>query len=143
MRSRRASSEVQESWSVTQTLYDGYPLIARFNRGAKSVAGSRELSIQIGIAIPFNNPRPDGLPTDDERAQLDGIEDLIKEQMAQHGLLVGVITTQGFREFVAYTGSDSWIPSFHQSLAAAVTTHRMQVMAQKDARWRVYRRFVH
>lgn len=117
-------------------------MIARFNVAATKLVGRRDLGIQIGIAIPFNNPRDDGMPSESERKQLDVIEELIKERIGKRGYLVGVITTRGMREFVAYTGATDWIRSFHESLAEAVSTHKMQIMAQEDPNWRVYRQFV-
>ena len=46
------------------------------------------------------------------------------------------------REFVLYTGSPDWIEGFHHELQSALPTHDLQVMAQEDGDWSVYRQFV-
>ena len=74
--------------------------------------------------------------------QLAVFEDALIEKVAARAVLVGVITTNGTREFVMYTGSGDWIAALHEELKAALPTHEVQVIAQTDPSWSVYRQFV-
>ncbi len=55
---------------------------------------------------------------------------------------MGVITTNGMREFVRDTGSGDWIAGFDLQLQAAIPHHVVQVMAHNAPEWAVFRAFV-
>jgi hypothetical protein len=134
--------DLPDEWVLAEGEYDDKPIVTRFNEAAKVLVGSPAYTIQIGVAVPFNAPNDAGMPNDEEMDQLEAFEEVLIEHAAPRALLVGVITTDGMREFVLYTGSHDWIESFHKDLQAALTTHDLQVMAQKDADWSTYRQFV-
>ena len=125
---------------VLTGTHEDMPLIARFDTSAEQLKG--RYSIQIGVAIPLNNPTPEGWPTPEEDAQLGKIEAKVVSKADKESVLVGVITTGGMREFVLYSNSGTWIEAYHQALSDDVTTHVIQVMAKTDPNWSVYKSFV-
>lgn len=129
-------------WTVSEGQYEGRRIFTRFNDGARRLARRGDLTIQIGVAVPFIHPRDDGMPPTEEQPALEEIEDAVKELMGDRGVLVGVITTGGMREFVAYAAEGDWIPAFHEALKERMISHQIQVMAQTDPEWRVYKSFV-
>jgi len=131
-----------DGWQVIQRTNDGRALFARFDKRAARLAKDPRYSIQIGVAIPLRAPDRHGLPNTQEMGQLAEFEDALIERVAEKAVLVGVITTNGMREFVLYTGSGDWIAGFHEELKAALPTHEVQVMAQTDPSWSVYHQFV-
>jgi len=131
-----------DDWQVFQGTSEGRALFARFDRRAGRLASDPRYAIQIGVAVPFRAPDSHGLPNPQEMEQLDAFEDALIEKVAAKAVLVGVITTNGMREFVFYSGSGDWIPGFHEDLKATLPTHQVQVMARTDPSWSVYRRFV-
>jgi hypothetical protein len=133
---------ITDEWQVYEGRQNGKRLIASFNTGARQLVGSRNHGIQIGVAVPFHQPDPEGMPGADEMAQLTAFEDALAARAAGRAVLVGVITTGGMREFVLYTGSGDWIEGFHHDLSAALPSHQVQVMAKSDPKWSVYRQFV-
>jgi len=139
---RPGDESVKEKWQIVQGERAGRPLIARFNAGAQHLAGSPRYGIQIGVAIPLRLPDSRGLPQGKEFDEINSIEETLLAKVAGRALLVGVITTGGMREFVLYTGSGEWIRSFHEEMRAAITTHEVQVMAQADPDWSVFRQFI-
>jgi hypothetical protein len=141
-RKKAVSEPPEESWQIAKGELDGNLLLTRFNRGAKRLAGSQDLGIQIGVAIPFLRPDKDGMPDSEEAAKLADFEEALVEKAGDQATLVGVITTSGMREFVLYTGSGDWIETFHSELRSALPTHDVQVQAQTDPDWEVYRQFV-
>lgn len=128
------------SWMVLTGDFEGKPLIARFDTSAEQLKG--RFSIQVGVAVPLNDPTPEGWPTPEEDKQLSKVEAKVIGQADEQSVLAGVITTGGMREYVLYTNSSEWIEDFHQALREEVSTHEIQVMARVDPNWSVYKSFV-
>jgi hypothetical protein len=128
------------SWIVLTGAHEEKPLIARFDTSAEQLKG--RYSIQIGVAVPLNNPTAEGWPTPEEDLQLGKIEAKVVSKADKESVLAGVITTGGMREFVLYTNSGTWIEAYHQALSEDISTHVVQVMAKTDPDWSVYRSFV-
>ena len=120
--------------------HEEQPLIARFDTSAEQLMD--RYAVQVGVAIPLNDPTPEGWPTPEEDRQLARIEANVVRKADQQSVLAGVITTGGMREFVLYTNSSTWIEDFHRKLQEDVTTHQVQVMAKTDPGWSVYKSFV-
>jgi hypothetical protein len=114
---------VEDAWQVHETVHDGHRLVIRGNAGAKPLVASKDYGIKVGLAVPFNEPQHDGMPTSSEMAQLEVVEEAIVSGLAGHAVLVAVLTTNGMREFVAYTGNGGWLPSFDERLQSSITTH--------------------
>jgi hypothetical protein len=128
------------SWMVVTGTHDGQPLIARFDTSTEQLKG--RYSIQIGVAVPLNNPTPEGWPTPEEDQQLARIEAKVVSTADKESVLAGVITTGGMREFVLYTNASTWIDAYHHALSEDISTHVIQVMAKTDPDWSVYKSFV-
>lgn len=128
------------SWMVLSGMHEENPLIARFDTSTEQLKG--RYSIQVGVAVPLNDPTPEGLPTVEEQKQLDRIESTLVRKAHEQSVLVGVITTGGMREFVLYTNSSTWLEAFHETMKAEVTTHPVHVIAKNDPDWSVYQSFV-
>ena len=139
---RKRAEAVEDTWNVFQGTYDGRPLLVRGNIGAKKLVGSKAYPIKVGLAVPFRNPRPDGFPEPAEDAELEVVEETIIARIAGHAVLVAILTTNGMREFVAYSGDGSWLPEFDRGLQTAVTTHEVQIDARTDPDWSAYRQLV-
>jgi uncharacterized protein DUF695 len=139
---RRPLNQPADDWQVLQGVSEGHVLFTRFDKRAGRHANDPRYAIQIGVAVPLRAPDSHGLPNRQEIGQLEAFEDALMKKVAKKALLVGVITTNGMREFVLYTGSGDWIPGFHEDLKATLPTHQVQVVAQTDPSWSVYRQFV-
>jgi len=137
-----SDAPLTDEWQVSEGQHGDNRLITSFRTGARGLVGSPQYTIRIGIAVPFLAPDPEGMPASDELAQLVAFEDAVMERAGDKAVLVGVITTGGMREFVLYTGSGEWIPAFHEDLKAALPTHDVQMVAETDPKWSVYRQFV-
>ena len=137
-----SDAPVTDEWQVSEGQHSGNRLITSFRTGARGIVGSPRYTIRIGIAVPFLAPDPEGMPTSDELGQLVAFEDAVTERAGDQAVLVGVITTGGMREFVLYTGSGEWIPAFHTDLKSALPAHDVQMVAETDPKWSVYRQFV-
>ena len=116
-------------------------MIVRLRSGVRRAAGHKDFAVQIGVAVPLNDPSSDGLPTADESQQLGAIEERLSKDLEEprRAVLTAVITTSGMREFVLYTGSKGWIRDWTERFQAETATHQIQVMSQPDPKWSVYR----
>ena len=141
MLSRRRGAPHVDSWNVFEGTNAGRRMIVRVNEGAAPITGDDRYGIRVSVAVLLNDPRPDGMPNPDEMTQLSAAEAQIATALADHGVMVLVITTSGAREFVAYTGNAKWVPVLDQRLRGAVTTHTLRIESRPDDDWAVYRHF--
>jgi hypothetical protein len=141
-RQKPTVESVEESWSISQGRHENRPILARFNKAYADTSDRSEYAIQIGVAIPVNAPDGRGWPAGDENEQLQVIEDEVVRTAAGRAVLVGVLTVKGVRELVLYSREGEWIEGFHQELQRSITTHEVQVMAQRDPKWTIFHQFV-
>jgi hypothetical protein len=136
----RREVRFEDSWMLVTGLHNEKPLIARFDTSSEQLKG--RYSIQVGVAIPLNDPTPEGFPSPDEDQQLSKIEAKVASLASDESVLAGIITTGGMREFVLYTNSSTWIEDYHHALEKDISTHDVQVMAKTDPQWSTYQAFV-
>ena len=137
-----AEASAEAEWQVAEGTLEGRPIITRFNAAFAQSPDVGDYPIQIGIALPLNAANADGFPEEPEMRELSAAEQAIEDEAGDRAVLVGVITTGGMREFVLYTSTSDWIESFDHALQDLVPTHTVQVMAQRDPKWKTYRSFV-
>jgi hypothetical protein len=96
---------------------------------------------QVGIAVPFRSPRPDGFPSQGDLVGVNAIEDRLDAlfKAADGHLFAMVITTNGMREFVLYTKDAVAARAQFNLLRSSTTTHDIQLSIQADPEWKVYR----
>ena len=135
---------IGQDWKVGQSKYEGKPLIARFNAGLQAIAGHPDYRYQVGIAVPLKSPNEHGLPGVEEDRQLAGIEDEITRTLEEdrESILVGVISTNGMREFVCYSTDADSVRRKFDGLQQSVTSHDLQLMIRLDPHWAVYKQFL-
>jgi uncharacterized protein DUF695 len=135
---------IGQDWKVGQSKYAGKPLIARFNAGLQAIAGHPDYRYQVGIAVPLKSPNEHGLPSLDEDRQLAGIEDEITRTLEEdrESILVGVISTNGMREFVCYSSDADSVRRKFDRLQHSVTSHDLQLMIRLDPKWAIYKQFL-
>ena len=114
-------------------------MIVRLNSSARSLIPGRRHGIRIDFTVSFLDADHRGMPSHAEQNELAAFEDYMETHVAGHAVLVAVITTSGMREFVLHTDSSDWIDGFHRDLAAALPTHKVQMLTQLDLDWTVYK----
>ena len=85
--------------------------------------------------MPLVEPRPDGLPGAADFAALGEIEDALESGLAERGVLVLVITTDGMREFVSYVENEEIAAAALSAARAATSTHVCQSYTELDPEW--------
>lgn len=135
--------DAEKGWQVAQGEYNGKVIFTRFNAAYRPIVGHPEYGHQVGIAMPFRAPLSTGLPSPEEGAELQQVEDALCAELetGKESLLVAVITTGGMREFVFYTSAPKRVQEKFERLKTRITTHKIQLMIQPDQSWDTYRRF--
>jgi hypothetical protein len=143
-KSKVAPFDVPDEWDVLRGEHGGRPMLVRINTGLKQVTGHPDYGVQVGVAVPLNDPLDNGLPTPQEDQQLGLIEQRLHAELegTRRAVLSVVITTGGMREFVFYAASRDWIGAWAPKFDEATGSHTVQVMARPDPEWSVFRRFV-
>jgi hypothetical protein len=135
-----ATLPIDGPWSVVQGNYNGGVIFARINIGYREFGSVPGYIYQVGVAVPFNNSEPTGLPSSEESAELVEIEDVICGVLEEGAaaLFVGVITTGDTREFVFYARDSKQVEARFEELRGRIASHEVQLMIQPDENWDVY-----
>ena len=130
-------------WTIYQGSLSGKPIFIRANTALKSLIHRERFGYKVGFTVLFLNPKADGLPTNEEMNQLNGIEDQIEAAMRKDSLAFPavVITTGGLREFVFYSGQPAAVRRQIAILGGRVGGHDVQSYVEPDSSWATYQQF--
>jgi hypothetical protein len=130
-------------WSILQGEYNGKPMFASLNESAKQLSANSDYTFRVGVATPLLNPTSDGLPTKEEMAVLNAIEDDLSKELErdQRSIFVLAITTNGMREFVFYTHEPQMIAPALDSIRKTYAPREIQSYIGEDAKWELYRQY--
>lgn len=133
----------ESSWAIGQGENEGLPLLLRSNSSAAPLIGHPEFGLRVGIAVPFNEPTENGLPSPEESEQLFAIEDLLTSHLEanQQAILVLVITTGNMREFIFYAGDKETIDSSLTKACSNIPSHEIQCYIESDPQWDLYQEY--
>ncbi len=133
----------QESWQVASGTLRGKPFILRVNVGADRFAGHPALPHHIGMAVPFQAPQENGLPTPAESEHLNEIEDQLADLCAKSGqiVMVAVITAQGRRELLMYATDSEVARAIREQLQARSPSHSILLNIKSDPAWKTFAQF--
>ena len=136
--------KVEDRWSVYQASADEKPVFTRLNEGLEPYVGHPEFRNQLGIAVRLKNPTGDGMPTTEESAALNQIENEIVRRFlpGNESLLAAVVTARGTREFVLYTSDPDAARTKAAALARENPRHRIQFVVRDDPGWSQFRTLV-
>ena len=130
---------IKDEWQIGEGVHEGERLIARVNVGARDLIGDAQYPLRIGIAIPFQSPQKDGMPSKDENQLFGRIEDLIYDYFngKHRGVPCLIITTHGMREFIVYATTDN-VADLIGSLSQHFPAYDFQHYVEQDKDWDVY-----
>jgi hypothetical protein len=138
---RKKQEPKEDTWRLAQGTWSGKPTIVRFNETVgKRRDIRRKLRHEVKIAVPVHQPDENGFPRGDEADQLGAIEERLATELESIGqtVFVGVLSSDGMREFVFYTDSPSEVHLKLVDVRGAVTTHHLQFAVQDDPDWFVF-----
>ncbi len=131
----------EDAWLIKAGTVDNLPTTVRYHQPLKKFRGHHELQVKLGIAIPLNNPNPQGFVEGDEVDLMRAIEEKIILQLAQPqrvGFLAGVISTGGMQEFISYVRSVEDAGRVISDINAWCTTHDVTHIIENEPKWDTY-----
>jgi regulator of RNase E activity RraB len=139
-RNKKPVEGVAGPWAVAPGTDNksGLPIMLRINTGYCDATTRSEFPVRIECALPLVNPRPDGLPTNEDQHDLRAAEDVLGGLLAAHAVLVAVVTGGDKREFLFHARAATPVPTFDRDANRAVGTHNVHVSAVTDREWREY-----
>jgi hypothetical protein len=100
--------------------------------------------VKVTVRVMFKHGRHDGMPTGDtENDYLGAVEEALVRELPAHGAVLAlVVTGEGNREWVAYSGSLSWLAAWSPEFADRWLKDRAaEIRADADPDWSTYKMF--
>ena len=126
-----------ERWSEGERMN-----ISRWRMGLR--VPDRTRPIKINIKLGYADGGPNGLPDAAALDRFETIENILIPELAAHNaLLVMILTGYNAREFIAYGSSHEFLEQFGPTVLErwGGTTFGTEVNAERDAKWKTFRRY--
>jgi uncharacterized protein (TIGR01619 family) len=135
---------MSDQWNFYALLVDGEPASIFVDLGIAKEAPIADFPNMAYLRIRMNNPRPDGLSSQEEYKELIGLEDEVTSAIERSGnsIYVGRNTSGGNRDFYFYT-KDAGIGDVAVSAMAQWPGYEFETGARSDAEWSVYWDFLY
>lgn len=91
--------------------------------------------LQVGIAVPLQDPDETGQPSEQERPVLRTFEQGLVQSLGAQGRLVASLTVDGLREYVAYVRSTDVLLPWQEAAPAGMESHGFGVEVLEDPLW--------
>jgi hypothetical protein len=128
-------------WAMVQGSNQGKLLLARVHKGLGAIVGHAAYPFRVGVATRVRATAANGMPTPEENATLQEVEDRLQLALEaeREAILVVALTTNGVKEWVLYTSDVEATKRRMESFGPTVKTHQLQMVIREDKHWDVYR----
>ena len=92
-------------------------------------------ALQVGIDVTLLQPDSTGQPSAEERPALKAFEAGLVQALADQGRLVGVLTVDGHREYLAYVRSTDVLLPWRDAPPAGMDQHDWALQVMEDPTW--------
>ncbi len=113
--------------------------------GLAKVAPLADKSNLVWISVNMNNPREDGLSSNEEFDTLSAIEDRLQEFVSSkhNSIYAGRLTTDGRRDFYFYVGDTTLHDKTISESMVAFPKYSFDFGIKEDSRWKQYLNFMY
>ena len=133
-----------QNWDFFMCRIEGAPASIRTNLALIEVAPLEELTQRLQFCIKMQNPRPDGLSSNEEYPILCAIEDAIGEKAEAAGaVLVSVIKSEGVLELWFYCDNAETLVDICQKTLGNFEGYLYQDFSVEDPEWEDYFGFLY
>lgn len=135
----------KEEWDFYMLNVDDHIASMYLDLGLKAVSPITNLENIFWVSIRMNNPRQDGLSSEEESETLWDIEDLIVESIcSKHtALFVGRLTNMGHRDIYFYFQEDDLLDKTLSDCMDKFPDYNYESGVKPDAQWEVYKNFIY
>ena len=138
------NKNLPQNWDFFMCRIEGAPASIRTNLALIEVAPLEGLSQRLQFYIKMQNPRPDGLSSNEEYPILCDIEDAIGEKAEAIGaILAGVVKSEGFLELWFYTQNAEALAKTCEDALQTFEGYQSGYNIAEDPEWEDYFDFLY
>ena len=138
------NKNLPQNWDFFMCRIEGAPASIRTNLALIEVAPLEGLSQHLQFYIKMQNPRPDGLSSNEEYPILCDIEDAIGEKAEATGaVLAGVVKSEGFLELWFYTQNAEALAKTCEDALQTFEGYQSGYNIAEDPEWEDYFGFLY
>ena len=138
------NKNLPQNWDFFMCRIEGAPASIRTNLALIEVAPLEGLSQRLQFYIKMQNPRPDGLSSNEEYPILCDIEDAIGEKAEATGaVLAGVVRSEGFLELWFYTQNAEALAKTCEEALQTFEGYQSGYNIAEDPEWEDYFGFLY
>ena len=138
------NKNLPQNWDFFMCRIEGAPASIRTNLALIEVAPLEGLTQRLQFYIKMQNPRPDGLSSNEEYPILCDIEDAIGEKAEATGaVLAGVVKSEGFLELWFYTQNAKTLAKTCEEALQAFEGYQSGYNIAEDPEWEDYFGFLY
>ena len=138
------NKNIPQNWDFFMCRIEGAPASIRTNLALIEVAPLEGLTQRLQFYIKMQNPRPDGLSSNEEYPILCDIEDAIGEKAEATGaVLAGVVRSEGFLELWFYTQNAKTLAKTCEEALQAFQGYESGYNIAEDPEWEDYFGFLY
>ena len=138
------NKNLPQNWDFFMCRIEGAPASIRTNLALIEVAPLEGLTQRLQFYIKMQNPRPDGLSSNEEYPILCDIEDAIGEKAGATGaVLAGVVRSEGFLELWFYTQNPEALAKTCEDALQTFEGYQSGYNIAEDPEWEDYFGFLY
>ena len=138
------NKNLPQNWDFFMCRIEGAPASIRTNLALIEVAPLEGLSQRLQFYIKMQNPRPDGLSSNEEYPMLCDIEDAIGEKAGATGaVLARVVKSEGFLELWFYTQNAEVLAKTCEEALQTFEGYQSGYNIAEDPEWEDYFGFLY
>ena len=138
------NKNLPQNWDFFMCCIEGAPASIRTNLALIEVAPLEGLSQRLQFYIKMQNPRPDGLSSNEEYPILCDIEDAIGDKAEAIGaILAGVVKSEGFLELWFYTQNAEALAKTCEDALQTFEGYQSGYNIAEDPEWEDYFGFLY
>ena len=138
------NKNLPQNWDFFMCRIEGAPASIRTNLALIEVAPLKGLTQRLQFYIKMQNPRPDGLSSNEEYPILCDIEDAIGEKAEATGaVLAGVVKSEGFLELWFYTQNAEALAKTCEDALQTFEGYQSGYNIAEDPEWEDYFGFLY
>ena len=138
------NKNLPQNWDFFMCRIEGAPASIRTNLALIEVAPLEGLSQRLQFYIKMQNPRPDGLSSNEEYPILCDIEDALGDKAEAIGaVLAGVVKSEGFLELWFYTQNAEALAKTCEDALQTFEGYQSGYNIAEDPEWEDYFGFLY
>ena len=138
------NKNLPQNWDFFMCRIEGAPASIRTNLALIEVAPLEGLSQRLQFYIKMQNPRPDGLSSNEEYPMLCDIEDALGDKAEAMGaVLAGVVKSEGFLELWFYTQNAEALAKTCEDALQTFEGYQSGYNIAEDPEWEDYFDFLY